>query len=244
MCFGKCIVVSISIPEITAELQFVGKLLAEIKTCISGCGDSASSAKEHPSTSTTSTSKHRRCQIGKSGIVGVVKTTQNSILVLVLHIIDHRIPFVPVFCAVSHKGVTKQTFFHPGFYHQVDDGLFFSVIKSGHLRHICSPVKDLQLFDHFGGQILRGHFRVSAEKLFTVYHDFFYFTAVNGYLPFRIYFNPRHLFQQILENSTFGHLVRVSIVFNGISPDYNFCSFCRYHCRIEQDIVCSELNAT
>ncbi|KAF5035787.1 hypothetical protein DSECCO2_581960 [anaerobic digester metagenome] len=205
--FRKSVVVGKPVPEIPAEFKLACKLLTEIKTCIPGCGDPALSAKKHPSASATSASKHRRCQIGKSGVVSIVETTQNGILVLVLHVIDHCIPFVSVFCTIPHKSVSKQAFFHSWFYHQIDDGFFFTVIKSGHLRQIGPPIKYLQLFNHLGGQVLRGHFRVGAEKLFTIYHDFFYFSAVNGYLPFRIYFNARHLFQQIFQNSTFGHFV-------------------------------------
>ena len=127
---------------------------------------------------------------------------------------------------------------HSGLDGQVDDGLLFSVVESGHLGHIAQFVQNLYFIDHFRWQVLGSYFRVVGEEFFSVYQYFLDFFSIDSDLYFTIHFHTGHFFQQVFQHGAFRGFIGIGIVLHRIVaysyfrcfPDHD--SFAQLNCPV------------
>ena len=209
--------------HITTPRKLLAKFFAEVQSGITRSCNTATRTSSH-TTTTLHTGEHGRGQIRETHVVGIVHSSHKGYLIIVDETVDHRIAFVTVFTTITRKGITEPTLFHTRFDSQVDHGLLFAIIKTGHQRHIALLIQYLYLINHLRRQILGSYLRIIGEEFFTINQHLLDLLTVDRHLTIAIDLDTRHLLQQIFQHSTLTHFIGFRIVFNGIVPDRHFSS--------------------
>ena len=176
------------------------------------------------------------CTLSVALSAGVVGRSYERQVHVVGEVVDVGIAFVSVFGSVSSDQIA-----HPSavlFQSQVQDGCFVSVLDAGHSLFITLFLVSLQFFDGIGRQVLHRHFRIVAEELFSVDHDFLDFLTVEGDFPVLVYLYARQLFDQFFEHIARCHPVGRGVVFRSVGIDDNGRRFGRNDCLGQQDSIC------
>ena len=212
------------ITDITSQGHFRVEFFAEVQTYVSGGGDTVSGSSRPSTPSSSHTGEHVGGNIGESHIVRVIDTSHKCELVVVDKPVHHEITFIPILASIAGKGITEPSLLHSWLDGQVDHGFFIPVIESGHPCHIAQAVQHLYFFHHFRRQVFGSYFRVVGEEFFSVYQYFLDFFSIDGNLSFAVNFHAGHLFQQVFQDSPFGCLVRVGVIFDRVVADDHFRS--------------------
>ena len=153
----------------TVELQQVGLLIVQVRTChLRGVEPLTTTAEASATTAS-----------GEAHIVGVVGIRHQEYLQVVFHHAPEYTACITVFSTGCDIGIHHHTFVHTGLDTEVEHRLLLTIVDTADARQIALLIIGFDTIDNVCGQILDGSLRVASHEFLTVDEDFLDFLTVD-----------------------------------------------------------------
>ena len=231
------VAVAVAVHDVAAHTEVLVFLAADVKV------DTGILRRSHTAVA-AETLETSRGAIAESQVIGIVSSAQDGKLVAIAEVVDHHVAGIAVVGAVARINRAEPSVVHTFLDGEVDDRLVLAVVHTRQAGQVTLAVDDLQLVDHIGGNVFRGHCGVVAEKLLAVDENLAHLLAVGGDFAVTAHLNARQTLEQVLDHGIGLCLIGVGIEFDGVLLDDDGALDAHDDCLLEHNGIGIHLDHT